>query len=371
MSLRLQTRILETIAYSDQFEYPLTRAEVVTRLVQKPGEAATSRAAVREQLAYLVESGQLHQDQNYYFLPGRKNNVSLRQEREKRALRHFSTVELQAAQMVSLVPTVRAIAVTGSAALYCPRKGDDLDLMIIVRPGTVWVTRLFVVLIVSVLGRRRFWWEDDSWLDAPSNNDRGTKKRGLDTHANFVMRIIQSFFQQKEIKWCLNLWLSEKSLAVARPKRSYYTAYEVMQARFLYDVGGVEEAFLFQNRWVKSVLPLYYQARKKKRVVQATLFQKVLIESVFFLFRPVFFLIDVVSYLSQRIYMSQHMSREIVTRRGAYFHPRPTKSLVTVGWKKSLTSWAQFLTTRDLKNTVKKKKTSNVLTNHYLSKNNL
>lgn len=339
MSASLAVRILETLTYSDQFEYPLTAQEIFTRLLQKPTEALElSKKIVEEELLYLIDLKLIGQKGEYYFLSGRKQIVGKRIDRERRALTEFSEAETQAKQLLSLIPTVQAVVVTGSVAVYSPRKNDDLDLMILTRPGTIWLTRLLVVFLTSILGRRRYWWEDDTWLNAKQDYSVAKSKYVRANNKKSKNSIVKKR-SKSTIKWCLNLWLSTDSMKMPEAKKSYYLAYELLQSRFIYDAGGVEARFLEKNEWVASVLPRYYQSRKKMLLSSKRGVHRIVSTISFYLFRPVFFLVDVVSYLSQRIYMSQHMSREIVTRHRAYFHPRPTQSLVVSGWKQSIERW--------------------------------
>ena len=75
------------------------------------------------------------------------SNWQLRRQREK-----FSQVKWKIAKKVGeslrIFPTIAAVYVTGALAMNnCP-KDDDIDIMIITSPNTLWVTRFFVNLFL-------------------------------------------------------------------------------------------------------------------------------------------------------------------------------------------------------------------------------
>jgi cytidyltransferase-like protein len=302
-------RIIQTVAYTDQFEYPLDAFQVWQRLL----EITVSYQEIQRSLQVLVAEGVLATKNGWYFFVGRESSVQKRHIAEKYAQQmDQATQELLA--IVQILPWIEAVAITGSVAMGVAAKNDDLDLMIITKPGFLWLSRFMLVIVASIKGRRRYWWEDRAWKLAAKN-----KKSE----------------QITKTKWCFNLWLTSASLAVPSQMRSVYAAYEVCQADFVYDVSKVQARFLAQNKWAKKYVPQYFSWRSNQAKQVAFLKKNLFIE-VIEVAKPVFVLVDVVLFWLQWGYMQRHITTEKVSRLFAYFHPRPTNKLVRSGWKKAL-----------------------------------
>lgn len=55
----------------------------------------------------------------------------------------------------AVLPFLKAIAVTGSVAMRNATQSSDLDLLIIVKPGRIWTTRILAMIVTQFFGRRR------------------------------------------------------------------------------------------------------------------------------------------------------------------------------------------------------------------------
>ncbi len=328
----LEARVLATLAYSSQFQSPLTAREVWLRL---PGLSVTSQQ-VEEILNHLVKCGLCSKVGSLFQLVG-DNVVDIHLERQKEASSKQASVIL----LVSIarhLPWVKAVAVTGSLALGAVDADDDIDVMVVASFRRLWLTRLVLLMFSSMFGRRRSWRADAVALG----------KRGESVHGEVADT------------WCFNLWLDEASLAVPVASRSLYTAYEVCQARFVFDRGGVERAFLESNAWTQRWLPQYWRERhrlalgKKTAVEQdddalpATLLDDELewqdaVDLTGLLLRwpwwllelawePVGDLLDWFAYRLQLLYMRRHMTTEVVSRCAAFFHPRDTRGEIMRRW---------------------------------------
>lgn len=69
-------------------------------------------------------------------------------------MNHLSTLE-RAIKLIKLTPYTRAIILTGSMAEGRANESSDIDLFIQVKPGHLWLTRLLVTIIISLVGIRR------------------------------------------------------------------------------------------------------------------------------------------------------------------------------------------------------------------------
>lgn len=70
-----------------------------------------------------------------------------RARRYRRAARELVTRDLS-----PILPLVRCAGITGSTAYGTPKKGDDLDLLVVTRPGSVWLFLAFAYLAVRLRG---------------------------------------------------------------------------------------------------------------------------------------------------------------------------------------------------------------------------
>ena len=188
--------MFKTIAYADIFDYPLTETEL--RRWQIGGD---------KQAEPVIKT------KGYFHLPGRANLIKLRRHRH-----HFSQLKWplarRAAKILSLIPTVRLVCVTGALAMNNSDKDDDIDLLIVTQTNRLWLTRLlsFIFLFPYLRRRRRI-----------SN------------------------------RLCLNLWLDETTLAIKL--QNLYIAHEVCQARPVFDRDNTYQKFIAANLWYKQFLP--------------------------------------------------------------------------------------------------------------------
>jgi len=129
--------ILEALAYSDIFNYPL-RLDELTRYLPVHLNGSDLPAALTRL------DGQVGYRDGYYFLAGRQEIVSIRRRREapsRRALRSA----LFYGRVLSVLPFIRMVAVTGSLAVLNCEQTSDLDFMLVAKPGRVWTARAFAL----------------------------------------------------------------------------------------------------------------------------------------------------------------------------------------------------------------------------------
>lgn len=196
--------ILDTLAYSDVFDYPLTASEVHRYLT---GEHATVEA-VAQALDGMVRSRYIAQVNEYFTLPNRESIVEIRKRRAKIASRLWVKAA-QDGRILASLPFVRMVAVTGSLAVLNISRGADMDFMLVAEPGRLWTARAFAV----VFGR---------WM-RPSGHTI-----------------------------CVNLLVSEDALAW--PQHDLYSAREICQ---MIPVAGmnVYRRLRTANAWTESILP--------------------------------------------------------------------------------------------------------------------
>lgn len=135
----IKQAILEVLAYSDIFEYPL-RLEELHRYLPIRAEV--------DELPVALESlqGQVGEKNGFYFLCHRDEIVKIREERETRSKRLFS-IALKFGRILGSLPFVRMVALTGSLAVLNLSKNVDFDYLIVTAPGRVWTARAFALLV--------------------------------------------------------------------------------------------------------------------------------------------------------------------------------------------------------------------------------
>jgi hypothetical protein len=284
----IERQILLTVAYSQQFSFPLTIREVWWRLLAPTDSfLQVTPQAFASSLFSLMLSKKLHLSQQYLYLSKQENSVSSRLNRLQTSQK--KRLELQPLLAICRwIPWVCGVAITGSLAMNNADERADADVMIITENNRLWLVRPLLVLFSFLYGKRRSW----------------NKK--------------------EENCWCLNLWLERRSLSVPFAQRSVYTAHEVIQADWQFSKGGVVREFQLANRWIRNYF--YHTSRsnvgESAGLVSAGIFSQ---------------LLDLTNYLAfvlQKWYMKSHMTQERVQLSSAFFHPRDTRSLIVNNWKK-------------------------------------
>ncbi len=196
---------MQTVAYVDGFDYPLTAAEVHRFLI---GITATP-----EQVSNMLENGrliphQLSRQDHYYMLPGREKIAAIRQQREVNA-RQLWPYAQQYGCAIARLPYVRMVSVTGSLAVNNAIEDADIDYLIVTENGRLWLTRAFVILIVRMAARQG-------------------------------------------ITLCPNYFISRRALKIGQ--QNLYTAHELVQ---MVPIAGLDIYHQLQqhNQWTNRYLP--------------------------------------------------------------------------------------------------------------------
>lgn len=135
----LEHAILETLAYSDIFDYPLRLDELYSYL--------PIRTEI-EQMSRSLESlnGQVGKNDGYYFLTDREIIVEIRKQRITYSYKFYQHA-LMYGQILGSLPFIRMVALTGSLAVMNSSTNADFDYMLIAAPGRVWMARGFALLL--------------------------------------------------------------------------------------------------------------------------------------------------------------------------------------------------------------------------------
>ncbi len=152
----MNATILKTLAYFDTYEYPLTATEVWRWLYRPP--VINGQLPTLDQVTSALESDpwlteRVTRVEGFYCFRGREYLIPLRKERNMLIERQIKKVQ-RIVQLFRLVPYVQMIAVSSSLPIGNVKETSDIDLFIVCRQRTIWVTRLLLVGIVKLLGQR-------------------------------------------------------------------------------------------------------------------------------------------------------------------------------------------------------------------------
>lgn len=235
----LQKSILSTLVYYDTLDYPLTSFEVFKYLVNplhvasfyyleakaaKDFEESSieidkfskiSLANIRKNLRARELKQFIGEKNGFYFLRTREKVARTRIDRQKIADQKWKKAK-KIIRWLQIIPYLRMTAVSGSLALNNTRKESDIDVLIVIEAGRIWLTRFFVTSFLQLLGQRR--------------HKRFTKDR-----------------------ICLNHYITDKSLEIKF--RSLYNAQTYAHMIPVLEIEqGIYEKFQKANKWVKDYL---------------------------------------------------------------------------------------------------------------------
>ncbi len=206
--MNITLAILKTLAYHDIFDYPLTQAELYNYLI----DAKTTPRILSKNLGSIKD---VESRANYYCLKGRDKIIKLRKSREAISKRKFKKAQ-HFARILSLIPYVKFVGLTGALAMENSSESDDIDLLIISAKNSLWTTRFLTNL--SLFPYKR----------SPKS-------------------------QKQKNKACLNIFIEEAHLTIS--EQNIYTAHEISQIIPLYNKGKTYHKFIDANNWLYKHLP--------------------------------------------------------------------------------------------------------------------
>ena len=148
------------------------------------------------------------------------NNLKLTIDKKRYQRKIISEKKLliarKASKILSLILTVKMIGITGSLAMQNSTEDSDIDLMIVTKKGTLWLSRLLSYFVLCTM--------------------------------HYVLRRPNDRNQRDAL--CLNMWLDESDLIWKKSDRNIYTAHEIAQIVPLVNKDKTYEKFLYQNKWI-------------------------------------------------------------------------------------------------------------------------
>lgn len=134
----LQRKSIQTLAYFDLFDHPLTLHELA--------RYTSSEASELEQA--LASHPRIEQVGGFYSLEGRGHVAKKRQHRIWR-LEEKMKIARRGAKKLRWVPFVRGVFVCNTVAMGVPSPESDIDVVVLAAPGRLWTVRFFSNLVLK------------------------------------------------------------------------------------------------------------------------------------------------------------------------------------------------------------------------------
>jgi len=255
MASPLPSPLVDTLAYFAKYNYPLTDEELwFWQHGTQISKAEIAKSCKLKAVSSLRKQRKLFSEQKWL-------------------------IAKRVGERLQKILFIEAIFVTGALAMNnCPAD-DDIDLMIITSPHTLWLTRLLVYLNIHSFRR----------------------KPGVKIAPGLI---------------CDNLYLDANSLRLTA--NNLYTAHEILQAKCIFDRGGTHYGFLTANSWAKDYLPVAYSESLKNLKFN----NLDLISNLKFKISNLLFPINLLLFWLQYLYMKPKMTTERVGLGYAFFHPQ-------------------------------------------------
>lgn len=271
--MRLEDSILATLVYSNVFNYPLNFSELHPNLIGRK----TSKKNLEKILNQLVKKKKIFKFSNFYLLSANDSLIGTRILRAKYAEKKIQKARL-AAKILSFIPPVKLVGISGAAAVKNAPKEDDIDFFIICAKNTLFTTRFFCTLLLDIFHLRR----------KPADK-------------NFKDKV------------CLNMFLAENDLELA--PHDLYLAHEILQMKPIFERDDSHKKFLQENFWVFKFLPNWPAATYFASWSTSTQTKGVLTG------KPIFNLLESFLKKIQLKYMARRRTTEIISETKLLFHP--------------------------------------------------
>lgn len=204
----LHHAIYRTVAFFDVLDFCLTLDEIADRLLG-------FQATVMEISAALEADERIEFTRGFYHLSGRTQLVS---EREKSLDNHKQLIKkaLRFRSLFEFIPFLRGVYLCNTLAMTQAREGSDIDVLVIVKKGRVFLARLLLVFITHILRLRRHgrwisgrlclsFFIDDEHLDFSP-----LLLRPYDPYFAYWVRLLTPLYLRKDISFsALNPWIRE------------------------------------------------------------------------------------------------------------------------------------------------------------------
>ena len=229
---QIEAAAVRALAYADLFDSPLSAPETHRYLPipARPDDVERALESLRKK--HWVET-----TEGFYVLGARTELVEIRHRRAETSARLWPRA-IRSAHLLSYLPWVRLVAVSGSLAVDAAAGDSDIDLFIVSESGRVWTTRASTI----ALGR-----------------------------------LVAAVTGTRKVSLCPNYVVAVSALHL--PERDLFTAHELAQLVPLFGQDAYR-ALLERNQWYRQFLPNHpgyvgtiadIQGRRARRFVERVL----------------------------------------------------------------------------------------------------
>lgn len=207
-----QKAVLDTLKYRQIFDCPMSYYQIWNFLISsKP----VDKKDFMDTLVDLVKAKKILCQDGQYSLE--KIDYEKAEKRSKHAEKLISQAN-GVVKYLKHLPWLEMVAITGSVSAFNANEQSDIDLLIVAKPKRLWLSRLFLVVVLKLLG---VYWN--------AKKPAGTI--------------------------CPNILLTSDNLTWEKAKQNLYTANEVSLLYPLFFRHTCYFDFLHQNEWVSRYLP--------------------------------------------------------------------------------------------------------------------
>jgi len=276
--------VINTLTYAGFYNSSLTSKEIYLRLISsKP----ISLSQVERSIGELKQRGKLKTKNGRYSVAqiSDRTNSDFKQKlnKAKKDLR-----------VLKKIPWLKFIGISGSVASHSSKKDDDIDVVLITSHHRLWLTRLLVMVLMRISGKK-------------------------------IRRYGSSFYKDY---YCFNLLLSEPDLKLPPKKRNLFNAYQLYFIESILDNNNLKEKLYLQNKfWVKKYLANFANTISKDD--NSTAGKSFDANILGINFGKILSWIDDLAYKAQRAYMSKKLKKEIISRNYAFFHPEDNSRIIS------------------------------------------
>jgi hypothetical protein len=143
--------VVQSVLYAALFDYPLTASQLREALI---GASADEATLLRWFNGSAFLQATVEYSNGFFFPRGRRDLLHTRSRREATSRALLESVAEPLA-VITKMPFVRMVALSGSLAHLNADADADLDLFVITCPGRVWTTTVVTLAVARLLGWRR------------------------------------------------------------------------------------------------------------------------------------------------------------------------------------------------------------------------
>lgn len=206
--------VIQTLRYFSQFSYAPSLQELHTFLHIKQ-----TLHQLKKSLKMMKNVGKVVEKEQKYTLGEYSKNIDKTTQRALLSIQK-KIQGMRYIKIISLIPHIRFIALSGSLSMNNAVKSDDIDLFIVAGRNRMWITRFMCITVAQLLGVRR--------------------KRRVGTAPD---------------KICLNMFFDERDMLIPKVKQTHYGAHELLQMKPLFNRNMTYETLLHLNSWVFKLFP--------------------------------------------------------------------------------------------------------------------